>query len=69
VADTRRNFATFGVPEKLGFEGFDGEHPFCGTGMFTFLGQRLWGVPCTLAIDGSGTAAYIQAIDFDCWAR
>jgi dienelactone hydrolase len=41
VADARRIFATFGVPEKLGFEEFDGEHQFWGKGAFSFLGHWL----------------------------
>jgi dienelactone hydrolase len=41
VADARRIFATFGVPEKLGFEEFEGEHQFWGKGAFSFLGHWL----------------------------
>jgi hypothetical protein len=41
VADARRIFERFGVPEKLGFEEFEGEHLFWGKGAFGFLGERL----------------------------
>ena len=41
VADARRIFERFGVPEKLGFEEFEGEHLFWGKGAFDFLGRSL----------------------------
>jgi hypothetical protein len=41
VANARRIFATFGVPEKLGFEEFEGEHQFWAKGTFSFLGHWL----------------------------
>jgi dienelactone hydrolase len=41
VADARRIFTTLGVPEKFGFEEFEGEHTFWGKGAFSFLGHWL----------------------------
>jgi hypothetical protein len=41
VADARRIFTVLGVPEKLGFEEFEGEHKFWGKGAFSFLGHWL----------------------------
>jgi dienelactone hydrolase len=41
VEDARRIFQRFGVPEKLGFEEFEGEHQFWGKGAFSFLGHWL----------------------------
>jgi dienelactone hydrolase len=41
VEDARRIFTRFGVPEKLGFEEFEGEHKFWGKGAFSFLGHWL----------------------------
>jgi hypothetical protein len=41
VADARRVFMVLDVPEKLGFEEFEGEHKFWGKGAFSFLGHWL----------------------------
>jgi dienelactone hydrolase len=41
VADTRRVFRLFGVPEQIGFEEFEGEHQFWGQGAFQFLERWL----------------------------
>jgi dienelactone hydrolase len=41
VEDAKRIFARFGVPERIGFEEFEGEHKFWGKGAFSFLGHWL----------------------------